>query len=692
MKKKNLLIFIIFLIINLIPHVYIALRPDETLLNWYLTDDAFYYFKVAQNITEGHGITFDGIAPTNGFHPLWMLVCIPVFALSRFDLYLPLRVLIIVQAVLNAASGYFLYRLFADNLSKKAGWVLAFLWMFLPVIHGITTKLGLESGLNVFALIFLFYQVSRLARIEDIKCATPKGLFWLSLAAIMVLFSRLDNIFVLVFLGCWLVFRNSCIRWISQVDFLLILVSALLSYYSRIQTTDNIFNFLPFAYMLIGFSLVIKPICLFFLGLYEFNGKVSLKRYLLKTIVAMTLASLLIGLIFFVLHDLLHAFRGISRAVLIMDWLISTSLVSIHRLILYRRKHDIYGPTVNDIKKNITVWIKNAVAFFLPLFSALGVYMVLNKWYAGSSMPVSGQIKRWWGTLPNTVYGRPIKTLSGIVDALLDTDIESGPFWLMIKPLFSISHWIRRTLDLPPNASVNSFLLMIIWIIFTSIVLVLLVRHWSTFIKSAKKFALLPLFTGCFFHAISYKATGYMHAKYWYWLAEMILIMIVWGILLSLIFKDMETKSGKDWVGKGIVIVACLAIMANFGNTILMEFPVGEETPVLYDYETDFEFLEKNTEPGSIIGMTGGGLNSYFMTDRTFVNLDGLINSADYFESIQNDVGNEYLESIGLDYVYGEELILLDSDPYRWIFTDHLDYKGSSSFFNLYHYCNEGCQ
>ena len=37
-------------------------------------DDAFYYFGIARNVAHGHGSTFDGINPTNGYHPLWMLI------------------------------------------------------------------------------------------------------------------------------------------------------------------------------------------------------------------------------------------------------------------------------------------------------------------------------------------------------------------------------------------------------------------------------------------------------------------------------------------------------------------------------------------------------------------------------------------------------------------------------------------
>lgn len=40
----------------------------------YVRDDFFYYLIVAQNFAAGHGSTFNGIVPTNGYHPLWMLV------------------------------------------------------------------------------------------------------------------------------------------------------------------------------------------------------------------------------------------------------------------------------------------------------------------------------------------------------------------------------------------------------------------------------------------------------------------------------------------------------------------------------------------------------------------------------------------------------------------------------------------
>ena len=691
MKKTSIAVFILFLALNLIPHFYIALNPSANLLNWYLTDDAFYYFKVAQNITEGQGITFDGIAPTNGFHPLWMLVCVPIFALARFDLYLPLRVLIVVQALLNALSGYFLFRLFSEHLNKVIGWVIAFFWMFLPAIHGITTKLGLETGLNVFALIFLLYQTARFTAHRGKGQFQSRELIAVSLAAVLALFSRLDNIFIILMLGLWLVFHESNMRWIAQLDFLLLLITALASYYLRIQTTDNIFNFLPFAYMLAGFSLVIKPLCLFFFGVYDFHGKVTAGRFLLKTIAAMSLASLLIAALFFILHDILHTFRGISRAVLVFDWVLSTGIITLFRWLLFTKMHDRYGTASTHLKNNWRDWTRRAILFFAPVFILLTAYMAANKWYAGSAMPVSGQIKRWWGLLPHTVYGRPIRTLAGLLEGLFETSVERGPFWMLTRPLNGIARWLSSWLGLPTFSPAFSFTLVLVWIVFLGLILALLVKSRRAFQKTSEKIALLPLFTGCVFHALSYKATGFLHAKYWYWLGEMLLITLVVGVLLSVFLNEISQQKSGEWKSYILPGFLCPALFSLFVLTLLRAFPIKGNVPSLYDYEADFRFLEKYTQKGDVIGMTGGGATAYFMPDRTFINLDGLINSSAYFDNLKKGTADQYLVSAGMQYVYGEELVLLDSDPYRWIFTDRLKVIDNGTMFTLYEFCMQPC-
>ncbi len=82
--------------------------------------------------------------------------------------------------------------------------------------------------------------------------------------------------------------------------------------------------------------------------------------------------------------------------------------------------------------------------------------------------------------------------------------------------------------------------------------------------------------------------------------------------------------------------------------------------------------MESFTEPGSKIGMTGGGLVGYFIEDRTVVNLDGLINSVEYFIAMQAGTAKAFLDELPLNYVYGNAYMLMESDPYREILSGRL--------------------
>jgi hypothetical protein len=64
-------------------------------------DDVFFYLVIAARVLAGEGFSFDGLVPTNGFHPLWMVVLLAIGAVT------PPRSLgffIALQAVLAAAT------------------------------------------------------------------------------------------------------------------------------------------------------------------------------------------------------------------------------------------------------------------------------------------------------------------------------------------------------------------------------------------------------------------------------------------------------------------------------------------------------------------------------------------------------------------------------------------------------------
>ena len=81
--------------------------------------------------------------------------------------------------------------------------------------------------------------------------------------------------------------------------------------------------------------------------------------------------------------------------------------------------------------------------------------------------------------------------------------------------------------------------------------------------------------------------------------------------------------------------------------------------------------LEANTEPGSLIGLTGGGNPGYFIHDRTILNMDGLINSYPYFQALQKREAGELLYDLGLDYVLANPTIL-SQQPYKAQFDPYM--------------------
>jgi hypothetical protein len=59
------------------------LKPDN-----FIVDDGYFYLQIARNIALGFGSTFNGVMPTNGYHPLWMLVCVCAASFTKASTYL----------------------------------------------------------------------------------------------------------------------------------------------------------------------------------------------------------------------------------------------------------------------------------------------------------------------------------------------------------------------------------------------------------------------------------------------------------------------------------------------------------------------------------------------------------------------------------------------------------------------------
>ncbi|MCB0328010.1 MAG: hypothetical protein KDD70_00060 [Bdellovibrionales bacterium] len=118
-------------------------------------DDSFYYFTIARNWVKGLGFTFDGLSQTNGFHPLWLILCAIPYLLSFSDME-AVRVLLLFQVALAALSIIIVGKALAALRPERRGpGVIPLLTLLGITMSPMTMRFavnGLESTLVLFFL------------------------------------------------------------------------------------------------------------------------------------------------------------------------------------------------------------------------------------------------------------------------------------------------------------------------------------------------------------------------------------------------------------------------------------------------------------------------------------------------------------------------------------------------------------
>ena len=157
-------------------------------------DDSFYYYRTAQHIVAGDGSTFDGINFTNGYHPLWMLLLLPIFKFAGGDSELALRLVYGLLSIILAGSMV----IYWSFLKKKCGAfaATAILPFFaLPIVLNQFTN-GLESGLLILVLGILLWCVDRWDLLPPQNGLARKAALGFLLALLFL--CRLDTAFILI--------------------------------------------------------------------------------------------------------------------------------------------------------------------------------------------------------------------------------------------------------------------------------------------------------------------------------------------------------------------------------------------------------------------------------------------------------------------------------------------------------------
>lgn len=667
---KRALIFtqIAILLLGISGSLYTALTPANSTMNWYSIDDAFFYYQVARNVVEGHGFTFDQVNLTNGYHPLWMLVCLGVFSLARFHLLLPLRVLILVSGLLNALTGVILFRLLRRYLHPYAAILGALVWTLLPMIFNNYTTKGLESGLSAFFIALLL--LKSIPLLETGSNPKIRDYLYLGIISALTILSRLDNIFVVGMIGAFVVFRIKRIRRLVIYDLVVILIMSVSAWVIRFGTTPTIHNSYSI-YPLMLTSMGVITIILFFSGFYSDWTKQRKKDFLIRLILVSAISPALVYGVLLLLRVLGFELL-ISRLLTLIAVGLSMAGIILIR-IFYKPQTKSGAPSpwqafLKWLNKDVPLIFRNGVLYSLPIALFVGGYMLINRSLFGTFSPISGQVKNWWGTLANTIY----KKNDTLVSLLGLTPGSGNSPWSLITTIIGdIAIFLRNLFERDSN---DLPLLLFLVLLFTFFILMVYLLSRRDGYLARKSFSLLiPALTiGCFLHIAYYAARGYGHSRSWYWVPESMLLVLLGAVFSSKIFEKLRQWTRRN--APNMILLSAAAGLLMFLHTryLVRQYPYAIPAEEEIEYIVQIRSLEKETPEGSLIGMTGGGETAYFIQNRTIVNLDGLINSVAYFEAMKNGTADEFLELMGLDYVFGNPYTLLESNPYRSIFEDRL--------------------
>ncbi len=639
--------------------LYAALSdPQNFSWRWFTRDDAYYYFKVAQNISEGHGSTFDGINPTNGYHPLWMLVCIPIFALARFDLILPLRILLLVMSGLSAATAILFYRLLGKIFIPAIGAIAALYWAF---SYDVLTRIyqpGLETGIAVFFVVLLVYKVYEFETTWRKDQVTNKQLFLLGFIAMLTVLSRLDLIFLAGMAGIWIIFRKSPLRYFLPLDIAAILVSVLLAFVIRLSLPEY-YKFSDAAVTMAAVSLAVKIPLAYLMGLYQpvilTKASKLFGRLAMFIVVGTGLTAILMSAVVMLAH-----FEGFPRITLIYDLAFTALFFGISRFSVLGlktnpSKYNEQTTPLEYLRQNWKQWLTDGIAYYGIVAGGLGLYILSNKFWFGTFSPVSGQIKRWWGSLPGRVYGGPA------AEPLSFFGINYGGDSNTWHPASTAFGAVTEKLFGAAVSDISRYL--IILSVFGLLYYLLLFLNKQKAKSSIAQLSLIPLFASAWLQVLYYHAPGYSAYKEWYWVSQLVLVVLATSLILGILYhavrkvRYIETRAWVIAFGFGLFMLLPYwsAIRAN------MTYNEWKSTDPINDIAA---FLEANTEPGSMIGLTGGGNAGYFIHDRIVVNMDGLINNYEYFKNLQAGNAGEYLANEGMDYILANPYIL-SQPPYK---------------------------
>ncbi|MGQ9706172.1 MAG: hypothetical protein ACUVWP_04110 [bacterium] len=206
-----------------------------------VSDDAYYYLQVSRNIAIGMGSTFDGINKTNGYHPFWLIILIPVHLIVGFSRIGAIRSLFIIEMVFYFLTIFLLIRGLRGRLGYIGSLSIIAISLYPRFFHIITV--GLESSLLLFLLTLLWFYLRKILGGRG----GLKGAFILGLLLGLIILARFEVGVILTFISLLtiIIFRYS--KW-NKKAILIVIISFAIS--SLIVLPFLIWNYLNFGHFM----------------------------------------------------------------------------------------------------------------------------------------------------------------------------------------------------------------------------------------------------------------------------------------------------------------------------------------------------------------------------------------------------------------------------------------------------------
>jgi hypothetical protein len=598
-----------------------------------------------------------------------MLVCIPIFALARFDLILPLRVLLLVMSGLSVVTAILLYRLIGRIFAPAIGALAALFWVFSYDVLAILYQQGLESGIAAFFIVLLVYKLYefeiswRRAQVSSGQIAV------LAAIAALTMFSRLDLVFLAGMVGLWVIFRGHLLRFFLPLDIASIIVLTILAIMMRVGLTGY-YESVDIALLMVVVALPVKIAGAYLFGLYQHFGVSRLGQLLLRVLAFAVTSAAITGILVLFIQRLGLVQGSFSRIIILFDLELTLLFFGISRLMFWGWQAG--RPVVSDpSEKPLTYlhdhwrqWLRDGAVYYGIVLGALGAYMAWSKILFGTTSPVSGQIKQWWASLPGRAYGGASRDSLSFFGLSYRTEENA---WNPISRLFGTwAESMHRFWKIE-----DTWRYLIILTLVAILFYLILFIHRRRGKIALTQMSIIPLLSAAWLQVLYYNGLKYAAHKEWYWVSQLVIIVLTISLVIGMLYTLMRRIPYRSVFAWLIAAYVGINMGASFWRTIEDSMPY-DHWPADTAYMDMIPLLEKHTEPGSIIGLTGGGNVGYFIHDRTIINMDGLINSYAYFEALQARTGGEFLQNIGLDYVLANPVIL-DQQPYKGQFNAYLE-------------------